>query len=201
LSGEYTVLKFWHKIRRNLHPRLEGRQIGLRPLDEADLDLLYRWFKEPKLVSQAFGVIADNVSLDEMAREFLESLFSGHKEALAIEDGLGDLIGFITYVMASEQGLAAKIGILIGREEDRGKGYGTDAMLTLLTFLFTERQVQRCELDTASFNHRAQRCFEKCGFVSSGRLIDIPGRGMEPAERIWMYLTREDFIGKFPQLG
>lgn len=195
------MLKFWHKIRRNLHPRLKGEKVWLRPLDEADLDLLYRWFMEPELVSQAFGVKADPGSLDEMGREFLESLFYSRKEALAIEDGAGELTGFVTYLMTSEQGLAAKIGILIGREEDRGKGCGTDAMLTLMTYLFGERKVQRCELDTARFNLRARRCFEKCGFISSGTLIDIHGQGDEPAERIWMYLTREEFINRFPHLG
>ena len=187
------MLRFWRRIRRNLHPRLPGRMVTLRPLGPEDLGRLSDWFQQTDLVSQAFGVRAEAAALQEMGREFLQGLFSGYKETLAIENQEGRLIGFVTYLLSGGQTQVAKIGILIGEETSRGRGYGTDALGALLEWLFNSVKVARCELDTASFNLRARRCFEKCGFLESGTITNLQLGANQVEEKVWMYLTREDY--------
>jgi len=51
-----------------------------------------------------------------------------------------------------------------------GKDYGTDAMRTLLRYLFGEMKLHRVELNTWSENKRAIRCYEKCGSHLEGTL-------------------------------
>jgi RimJ/RimL family protein N-acetyltransferase len=64
----------------------------------------------------------------------------------------------------------AVIGIMIGDKEYWGKGYGTDAMKVLIKFIFEDMNINKIRLNTFSFNERAIKCYEKCGFKVEGVL-------------------------------
>jgi RimJ/RimL family protein N-acetyltransferase len=64
----------------------------------------------------------------------------------------------------------ATVGIMIGNKEYWGKGYGTDAMKVLLDFIFNNMNINKVKLSVFSFNTRAQKSYEKCGFVVEGVL-------------------------------
>ncbi len=51
-------------------------------------------------------------------------------------------------------------------------GYGTDAIKTLVTYCFGHLNMHRVYLHVFESNKRAQRCYEKAGFVKEGVLID-----------------------------
>jgi hypothetical protein len=56
------------------------------------------------------------------------------------------------------------LGIVIGDRDYWSGAYGYDAVVTLLDFMFSERNLKRVYLHTLKWNERAQRCFDKCGF-------------------------------------
>ena len=62
----------------------------------------------------------------------------------------------------------AEMGILIGDRNYRDKGYGTDAVTTLINYIFRETGLKRIYLKALESNTRAQRCFQKCGFIPYG---------------------------------
>lgn len=64
----------------------------------------------------------------------------------------------------------AIIGIVIGDKEYWGKGYGTDAMKLLISFVFEQMNLNKIKLHVFSFNERAIKCYEKCGFTKEGVL-------------------------------
>lgn len=66
----------------------------------------------------------------------------------------------------------ATVGIMIGDKEYWGKGFGTDAMKVLMKFIFEDMNINKIRLSTFSFNLRAKRCYEKCGFKVEGVLKD-----------------------------
>ena len=59
-----------------------------------------------------------------------------------------------------------ELGIMIGDKDYWSQGYGTDIEKTLLRHLFTTKSLNRIYLHTLTWNIRAQKAFEKCGFVS-----------------------------------
>ncbi|AGK99358.1 GNAT family N-acetyltransferase [Clostridium pasteurianum] len=65
---------------------------------------------------------------------------------------------------------AAVIGIFIGDKEYWGKGYGTDAMKLLISFIFEQMNLNKIKLQVLSYNERAIKCYEKCGFTKEGVL-------------------------------
>lgn len=62
------------------------------------------------------------------------------------------------------------VGIFIGNKEYWNKGYGTDAMKVLIKFIFEQMNINKIKLNVYSFNERAIRCYEKCGFIREGVL-------------------------------
>lgn len=66
----------------------------------------------------------------------------------------------------------ATVGIMIGDKDFWGKGYGTDAMKVLTKFIFEDMNIRKIKLYTFSFNTRAIKCYEKCGFKVEGVFRD-----------------------------
>jgi len=64
----------------------------------------------------------------------------------------------------------ATVGIMIGDKDYWGKGYGTDAMKVLINFIFNDMNINKIRLGTFSFNERAIKSYEKCGFKVEGIL-------------------------------
>ena len=59
---------------------------------------------------------------------------------------------------------------MIGDKDYWGKGYGTDTMKTLITFIFNNMNINKIRLSTFSFNERAIKSYKKCGFTVEGVL-------------------------------
>lgn len=77
-------------------------------------------------------------------------------------------IGFIELNGYDWVDRSAWVGIGIGDADFRGKGYGTEAMTLMLKFAFLVQNLHRVNLGVFSFNPRAIRCYEKCGFKYEG---------------------------------
>lgn len=56
------------------------------------------------------------------------------------------------------------VGIVIGEKDEWGKGYGTDAMKTLLKFVKEKLHLKDVYLNVDIPNVAAQKCYKKCGF-------------------------------------
>jgi len=88
-------------------------------------------------------------------------------------------------VLMSEDSLArhAEVGISLLPSET-GKGYGTDALLVLIDYAFTRRNLRRVHLIVLASNERAIASYRKVGFVEEGRL----------REHAWMRGHYEDEV-------
>jgi RimJ/RimL family protein N-acetyltransferase len=57
---------------------------------------------------------------------------------------------------------------MIGDAEYRDKGYGRDAVNTMVDYVFQTTGLNRIYLKTLDWNLRAQKCFTGCGFTPCG---------------------------------
>lgn len=109
------------------------------------------------------------------------------------------LIGFIGLWGLSWSHGEAWVGIGIGEREYWGKGYGSEAMQLVLRYAFSELNLHRVSLGVFSYNVRAMRAYEKCGFrnegiirqafVREGQRWDLVNMGI--LRREWQEFTSE----------
>jgi RimJ/RimL family protein N-acetyltransferase len=90
------------------------------------------------------------------------------QRSFAIEDEHGRHIGNVMYYNIDNMRKEAEIGISIGEQVYWSNGYGSDALRSLVRVLLTIGDIRRLYLHTLEWNRRAQRAFEKAGFVHCG---------------------------------
>ena len=94
---------------------------------------------------------------------------SPYRHSLAIEDLDGRHIGNAMYYNIDTVRREAEIGITIGERDYWGRGYGADAVKTLVISIIEATGFRRVYLKTLDWNSRAQRAFEHAGFRVCGR--------------------------------
>ncbi len=94
------------------------------------------------------------------------------KHEFAIETMDGEHIGNCAYYGINETKGEAEIGIMIGNRRYWDRDYGSDAVNTLVSHVFSQMNLRRIHLKTLESNKRAQKCFRKCGFTTCGRMVN-----------------------------
>lgn len=178
---------------------IEGRLVRLRPIGRADLPLLRRWFADPATVRH-WGKPVPLVTEDQFEAD-LAGRFARFDETgyFVIEVREGPVIGRIEFEGLSMESRSAEIMILIGEPAARGKGYGADALVAMLSYLFGERNLHRAGLTVLAWNERAIRSYEKVGFRVEGRLRDDLYRGGRYHDQIAMSILRPEFEAHRPR--
>jgi RimJ/RimL family protein N-acetyltransferase len=123
---------------------------------------------------------------------------SGRRRKYAIDSIQdGKHIGNCMYYDIDWDKRQAELGIMIGDRQYWGKGYGADAVTTLVSQIFVDTKIDRIYLKTLEWNIRAQRCFQKCGFIACGRTTR-QGQDYLVMElhRVWMKPEGNDAMAK-----
>jgi RimJ/RimL family protein N-acetyltransferase len=187
-------MSFLHRITNRPQYRIIGQECILQPLVNRDMKKVNKWFEDKDLIKFAFGVVADEEVLNRISSDYMHNFFSSSTEIIGIWVDKNTLVGFINYTVIRYKQFIARIGILIGEENDRNKGIGTIAMNMALLYLFDRRGLEKIELDTASFNTRAQKCFEKCGFKKVREVSELNFFSGQMVHKVLMELHRDDFL-------
>jgi len=154
---------------------LEGSSVRLRPFEEHDLGA---WLSGRARLPQ------EAQPEDPPDRRRLRELLhrSGRwsrgriRLQLAIEAN-GELVGEIQVYRPPGRPLPSGVcefGIALFNEEDRGRGYGVEAVSLLTTWLFDEADVIRVQSGTPASNRPMRRLLEQLGFRESGT-VDVQG--------------------------
>ena len=151
--------------------KIEGKRVRLREKKLSDVRNDYAWQRDPELCK------FDAVPVLEMAFALYLLDYTAeikkprhNRFALAIEDSEGKHIGNCTCYEIDEKKGEAQFGIMLGDAEYRDKGYGRDAVSTMIDFVFRTTGLNRVYLKTLDWNKRAQACFTKSGFTGCGQL-------------------------------
>ena len=150
---------------------ISGSKVILRDKRLADAQDDYTWQTDPALARlDAVPLLATTFS--QYLADYISELrySSPTRYRFAIETLDGQHIGNCTYYGINEAKGEAELGIMIGNRDYWDKGYGADAITTLLSYIFRRTNFKRIYLKTLDLNHRAQRCFQKCGFTAYGHL-------------------------------
>lgn len=86
------------------------------------------------------------------------------------------------------------LGIFIGENFGRDKGYGTEAIKLLIKFGFEELNLHRISLTLNADNHRAYKCYLKAGFTEVGREREAVYYGGHYADVIHMDILKNEYF-------
>lgn len=148
-----------------------GSKIKLRGKRLADAPDDYAWQTDPKL-AQLDAVPLSTTTFPQYLSDYASELRYPPpiRHRFAIETLEGKHIGNCTYYGIDKTNGEAELGIMIGNRDYWDKGYGADAVTTLVNRIFRQTKLNRIYLKTLNSNTRAQKCFQKCGLIPYGHL-------------------------------
>lgn len=168
-----------------------GQKTRLRAIEREDLPTFVRWFNDPEV--RQYLAMYMPMSLADEEKWFERQLEDQNSRVFAIETEEGVHIGNIGLHNIDWKNRRAILGIVIGEKEYWGQGYGSDAIMALLGFAFGEMNLHRVYLTVYDYNHRAIRCYEKCGFRHEGRLREAHFSSGQYHDELMMGILQEEF--------
>ena len=173
---------------------ISGKKIRLRALERSDLAKVWEWLNDEEGM-WFWAEPSYTPSLAEVEQRLAGSQgVVGHScKQFIIETQEGIPIGRIFYDHLDTKHQRTEVGIQIGEKEYWGRGHGTDAMIAFLDYLFNELGLHRVYLHLQSYNTRALKCYEKCGFVQEGILRRHSFARGEYHDDLMMGILRDEF--------
>lgn len=172
--------------------KIEGERIYLSPMCIDDAEKYTEWFSDRKNTDCLHYTSQLVTVQDEKA--WLENISKKNGYNFAIVDSKTDkLIGNCSLSHVVHLDRTATVGIFIGDEENKNKGYGREALTLLLDYGFNILNLHNIKLDVFAFNERAIACYKKVGFKEYGRRHECYFLDGKYHDSVSMEILEDDF--------
>lgn len=174
-----------------------GEKVKLRAYKREDIQLAQQFLNDAETKRFLTPGIPYPIVLEQEYKWFEGMSSSEDRYSFAIETLKdGKYIGGCGLNSVDWKNSVAVVGIFIGDKNYWGKGYGTDAMKVLIRFIFEQMNVNKIKLFVYSFNERAVKSYEKCGFVKEGVLRQEMYRDGKYHDEYVMGVLRDEYFEK-----
>jgi len=146
---------------------LKGKSITLRPVYEADLEVLYDLHTDIQNRGEYYphGIM----SQPAFRKQFQDNGYWGKDEGtLIIVDSAGEILGHIEFFKTVSYLDEYELSYLIYDRQQRGRGVMTEAVRLMTRYLFETKRMNRIRLVIHPDNAASRRLAEKCGFQHEG---------------------------------
>lgn len=172
---------------------VKGKKVTLRALERADMEELRSYYNDPE-VAHLLGGWTIPISSEQQNRWFDRLEFDNRNLRLAIETEEDGFIGISNILNIDYRNRSAHHGILIGKKDMRGHGYGRDTVMTTMKYAFEELQLHRLEGDILEHNVPSYNLFlKKCGWVEEGRKRDFAYRNNRYYDQVIVSILKKEY--------
>lgn len=171
--------------------KIVGKKLYLSPMNIEDYETYTNWLNEyetAKGINQVKNLIGT-----EKEKEILERIIKEQYNFAIISLDDDQLIGNISLLKINEIDRNAELGIFIGDEKNRNKGYGKEAIKLLLDYGFNQINLHNIILKAFSFNERAIATYKKVGFKEFGIWKESHYFNGKYCDEVQMQILKEDF--------
>jgi RimJ/RimL family protein N-acetyltransferase len=149
---------------------IAGEHVILRAFEREDAERCYRWMNDPNIVRtlKSRYPIAFSNEMEWLERAIHASPSERHFAIERRDDrshiGNASIHG-IDWVSRS-----AWFGLFIGEPTAWNRGFGSDAIQTLVRFAFDDMNLHKLRINVFDYNEKAKHVLEARGFVQEGKL-------------------------------
>jgi RimJ/RimL family protein N-acetyltransferase len=180
----------------------EGKLIRLAPIDhEKDPEVESRWTHDLELMRSLSQKAAMPLSVaqvkkryEAIEKEVDESKKLFHFMIRSQQDER--LLGFARIEWIEWTHGTGSLRLAIGDAQDRGKGYGSEALELMLHYAFNELNLYRLSATVGGDNPGAMRFFTRHGFVEEVRRRKALLRDGQEYDMVHYGILREEWVAK-----
>lgn len=171
-----------------------GNIVTLRAIEPDDLRLIHKWSNDSE-VEQLLGGWHFPSSYTIMEDWFQRIKSNELNQRYAIITNECGLIGTANLVEINWKDRNAFHGMMIGEKNIRGKGFGTDTVMTIMRYAFEELGLERLDGSMIEYNEPSIKLYcNKCGWKVDGRKKNAYWRKNRFWDKILVGINREDYI-------
>lgn len=150
---------------------IAGEHVILRAFERDDAERCYRWMNDPNIVRtlKSRYPIAFQNEMEWLERAIHSSATERHFAIERKDDRTH--IGNASIHDIDWVSHTAWFGMFIGEPAAWNRGFGGDAMQTLVRFAFDEMNLVKLRINVFDYNDRAKHVLEAQGFVQEGKLV------------------------------
>lgn len=171
--------------------KVVGKKVYLSPRCVDDAEKFVEWLNNHEIAK--YLNYNTKVLTIEAEREFLAKNNSDNYSFAIVDKTTDEVIGCISLGHVKDVNRTAELGVFIGNEEYLSRGYGSEAIKLLLDYAFNQLNLNNIMLKAISFNKRALRAYEKCGFKTFGVWKKSHYVDGEYYDLVYMNILRDDF--------
>jgi RimJ/RimL family protein N-acetyltransferase len=177
---------------------LHGNRVTLRAVEREDQATFWAYDNDLEL-ALLWSSDLGPVSMATLEARFDKSIAESEPNYWFAIEADDRVIGLCTLMDFDQTARTCTLGIAIGDRPYLSKGYGRDAVSTLVDYGFRYLNMHRIWLGVLSSNERAIRSYKACGFreeVRRRRHVWVDG---DLRDEIMMGLLRSEWPGHSPQ--
>ncbi len=173
--------------------KYESDRIYLSPMCVDDYQTYTRWINDETL-SSGLGNFKFNITeLNE--KEWIENVCKkGEHHFSVIRKEDNKLLG--TYALSIKDNVSRRmhVGGFIGEKNERGKGYGTEALKLITKFAFEILNAETIFSGIFSFNEASIKSAKKAGYSVAGKYRNAYFYNGKFHDEICIEITKEDYV-------
>lgn len=139
---------------------IESR-VKLKPLEPIDVYEMRKWGRHDDPLFKDYNFPHFNDA--EVMQWYNYRVTRKNSKCFSVYNEEDRMIGYINIRNIKKFKKTAELGIVFDPKV-LNRGYGTEAIMSLLEYYFNTMNMKALHLSVAKFNKRAIRCYEKCGF-------------------------------------
>jgi RimJ/RimL family protein N-acetyltransferase len=149
---------------------LQGDRVVLRSFERRDLEPFWEMGNDLEVESRASGWRPVPTTLAEVEARFEKRTQDPPTDLVDFTVEVdGEFVGRAGLWGIDEHSRVAQLGISI-RRRDWGKGYGQDAVRTIVAYAFRHLNLRKICLEVLADDERAVAAYRAAGFIEEGRL-------------------------------
>lgn len=180
------------------YKKLVGDDLYLSPIDVNDAPIFAKWFNDCDIAQMYSKGGMPEYFTEQKAREKLEQYIKNNEyrfEVVRLSDDKP--IGLFSINEVNMQNRTCRIGGFIGDEQNRGKGYGTQALRMICDMAFFAFGMRTILTRVHSYNTPSLKIVGKVGFKKVGTLKDFIVFNNKFYDHLYFQLMPKDFYKNF----
>ena len=171
--------------------KIVGERVYLSPINKDDFEIYTKWLND-YAVGGGLGTFTQMLSLNK-EQKILEEMTSEGQNYAIVKAKDDILLGNISLMDIDGYHRRATIGLFIGEAENRGKGYGGEALRLLIDYGFKFLNLHNIMLHVHSDNEQGIACYKKVGFNEFGRRRESVFKDGKYYDDVHMEVLSSDF--------
>ncbi len=150
---------------------IEGKKVILRHVEGQDREIFWNLSRDPEIIKVTKGYARPITCAYQMNRQsFGQSSACSIRRIIADKESPGTGLGIIMLSHIDSENGTAEIHIKLIKSA-RGRGYGQDAVNTLVSYAFHELRLNCICSNILEYNTASRKLFERCGFLQENTYV------------------------------